>query len=65
MLVEGLSGEGLEGKEEVCGEVNVTRNNNVKGTANQVLERSEALSVETGEKVILAAVTGLGWPAFC
>lgn len=78
MLVEGLSGEDLEGKEESCRESGyclrvyilhceqkVARNSNVKGTAGQVSERSEALSVETGEKVILVTMTGLGWSAFC
>jgi hypothetical protein len=44
---------------------NVARNSNVKGTAGQVSEGSEALSVETGDKVILVTVTGLGWSAIC
>lgn len=44
---------------------NVARNSNVKGIAGQVSEGSEALSVETGDKVILVTVTGLGWSAIC
>lgn len=44
---------------------NVVRNSNVKGIVGQVLEGSEVLFVEIGDKVIFVIVMGFGWFVIC